>query len=69
MISGFEFVKEEFRKGEYPKELPHRATAQSAGYDFYSPKDILLHPGERVEMRKLGLANPLPVEKPPSPGG
>lgn len=50
MISGFEFVKEEFKKGEYPKELPHRATAQSAGYDFYSPKDIMLHPGERTEI-------------------
>ena len=31
--------------------------------------DFCSDPKNLDEMRKLGLANPLPVEKPPSPGG
>ena len=28
--------------------LPRRATSGSAGYDFFSPVDVVLHPGETV---------------------
>ncbi len=31
-------------------KLPERATAGSAGYDFYSPIDITLKPGETVKI-------------------
>lgn len=30
--------------------LPQRATAGSAGYDFYSPVDFVLNPGETVKI-------------------
>lgn len=30
--------------------LPKRATKGSAGYDFYSPLDITLHPGETIKI-------------------
>lgn len=30
--------------------LPQRATAGSAGYDFYAPKDVKLAPGEMVKI-------------------
>lgn len=30
--------------------LPRRATAGSAGYDFYAPSDIVLAPGETVKI-------------------
>ena len=29
-------------------KLPHRATVGSAGYDFYSPFDFTLAPGEEI---------------------
>lgn len=31
-------------------KLPARATAGSAGYDFYAPVDVTLHPGETVKI-------------------
>ena len=46
--------------GETPQEdieeiyaqirLPRRATAGSAGYDFFSPADVVLHPGETIKI-------------------
>ena len=43
----FEVVKGEHRK--HPNieiKLPTRATAHSAGYDFYSPVDVVIEPGK-----------------------
>lgn len=35
---------------DYEKmELPKRATTGSAGYDFYTPMDITLHPGQTIK--------------------
>lgn len=35
---------------DYEKmELPKRATIGSAGYDFYTPMDITLHPGQTIK--------------------
>lgn len=31
-------------------DLPKRATAGSAGYDFYAPADIVLNPGETIRI-------------------
>ena len=31
-------------------KLPHRATAGSAGYDFYAPYDVKLEPGETAKI-------------------
>ena len=31
-------------------KLPHRATAGSAGYDFYAPYDVKLAPGETAKI-------------------
>ena len=47
-VRGFEVVGDEFRK--YPNvdiQLPTRSDAWSAGYDFYTPVDIIILPGER----------------------
>ena len=43
----FEAVRKEFRKydGDEPI-LPVRATRTSVGYDFYSPIDVVVNPGE-----------------------
>lgn len=47
----FEIVKDEFRKHIEEKiQLPTRADSQSAGYDFYSPIDFEIKPGEVVIM-------------------
>lgn len=57
----FEFVsKEQYRKDFEFKEdacevysklkKPHRATAMSAGYDFYSPIDFHLEPGMTIKI-------------------
>lgn len=59
---GFEVISEEmFNKLFYPFEikyeelkLPKRATAKSAGYDVFSPVDILLEPSEEVKI-PLGI--------------
>lgn len=45
---GFEIVDKKFRK--HPDEkinIPKRGSEGSAGYDFYSPIDIILKPGEK----------------------
>ena len=44
----FEVVKDEFRKyGDVEIKLPVRGDKRSAGYDFITPVDIELAPGER----------------------
>lgn len=58
---GFEVVKDAHKQyaqtaklhGEVIKvhettALPVRADSRSAGYDFYSPIDVLLHPGQKL---------------------
>lgn len=43
----FEVVKDEFRKNhDVEIQLPTRATAHSAGYDFYSPVSVTIQPNE-----------------------
>lgn len=44
----FEVVKDEFRKNSGDIKLPNRSTEHSAGYDFYSPIDIIIPPHEMV---------------------
>lgn len=41
---------EEIRQIYEEIKLPCRATAGSAGYDFYAPADIVLQPGETVKI-------------------
>jgi dUTP pyrophosphatase len=48
MARFFEVVKDEFRKNEGEIKLPTRATEHSAGYDFYSPIDVVIQPNEMV---------------------
>lgn len=43
----FEVVRDEYRKHpEVEIKLPTRATTHSAGYDFYSPVDVVIEPGK-----------------------
>lgn len=42
----FENTDEEIKQIYDDIKLPHRATKQSAGYDFYAPVDIEMKPGE-----------------------
>ena len=54
-IAEFEFVSQEQREKDFamlPVELrlPRRATAGSAGYDFFAPFDFELAPGETILM-------------------
>lgn len=50
-IEGFKDAFGREPSGEYGKlMLPKRATAGSAGYDFFSPVDFLLEPGETVKI-------------------
>ena len=42
----FEVVRDEFRKNDGEIKLPTRATEHSAGYDFYSPIDVVIQPNE-----------------------
>lgn len=44
----FEVVKNEHRKNEGEIKLPTRATEHSAGYDFYSPVNVIIPPHEMV---------------------
>ena len=44
----FEVVRDEYRKNSGEIKLPTRATKHSAGYDFYSPIDIIIPPHEMV---------------------
>jgi len=43
-IRGFEVVRDQFRKHQQTIKLPTRATKNSAGYDFYSPIEIIIPP-------------------------
>ena len=45
-----EVQEEEVQKIYGDIRLPQRATSGSAGYDFFSPVDFTLQPGETVEM-------------------
>lgn len=47
-MRGFEIVKEEMRKTKGEITLPTRGSKISAGYDFYSPIDIILEPNEKT---------------------
>ena len=47
-MRGFEIVKEEMRKTKGEITLPTRGSKVSAGYDFYSPVDIILKPHEKT---------------------
>lgn len=49
-MTRFEIVKDSARKHSDSAEilLPERASARSAGYDFYSPEDITLNPGAGI---------------------
>lgn len=45
----FEVVKNEYRKNpDVEIKLPTRASKNSAGYDFYSPVDVVIQPNEMV---------------------
>ena len=44
----FEVVRDDCRKNSGDIKLPTRATEYSAGYDFYSPVDIIIEPQESV---------------------
>lgn len=46
MVRGFEVVTNEKRKTKGEIRLPSRATAKSAGYDFFSTVDLMLSPGK-----------------------
>ena len=48
MARCFEVVKDEFRKNDGEIKLPTRATEHSAGYDFYSPINVVIQPNESV---------------------
>lgn len=45
-----EYKKEDIFRIYQEVRLPKRATAGSAGYDFYAPVDIVLKPGETVKI-------------------
>lgn len=60
---GFRVVEDEHRK--HPKrtiQMPHRGSKHSAGYDFYSPVDFTLKPGERIKVATDVCAFMLPDE-------
>ena len=45
----FEVVSEQFRKNpDVEIKLPTRGSKNSAGYDFYSPVDVVIQPNEMV---------------------
>lgn len=48
MQRGFKVVRQDARKTSGDIILPRRATSKSAGYDFYSPMDAVVRPGEVV---------------------
>jgi len=50
-LDGNEDVSEKMIQDVYQAlKLPKRATKGSAGYDFYTPVDILLKPGETIKI-------------------
>jgi dUTP pyrophosphatase len=50
MLDDFSLTKEEIKNIYSQIQLPKRATKGSAGYDFYTPVDIHLNPGETVKI-------------------
>lgn len=42
----FEVVSDKYRKNSGDIKLPTRSDPRSAGYDFYSPIDLVIKPGE-----------------------
>ena len=50
MLDDFSLTKEESKNIYSQIQLPKRATKGSAGYDFYTPVDIHLNPGETVKI-------------------
>ena len=49
-VSKTEFLKSGGEEEYLNVSLPKRATSDSAGYDFYSPKEYALLPGETVKI-------------------
>lgn len=49
-MSDFNLNEEEIKKIYENLSLPKRATIGSAGYDFYTPVDITLKPGETIKI-------------------
>ena len=47
MARYFKVVRDECRKNSGDIKLPTRSDPRSAGYDFYSPIDITIQPGEK----------------------
>ena len=47
MARYFKVVRDEYRKNSGDIKLPTRSDPRSAGYDFYSPIDITIQPGEK----------------------
>lgn len=50
MLDDFDLTKEEIKAIYDNLKLPRRATKGSAGYDFYTPVQILLKPGETLKV-------------------
>lgn len=46
MTRGFVVVKDKYRTADGEIKLPVRSDPRSAGYDFYSPVDIVIPPNE-----------------------
>jgi dUTP pyrophosphatase len=46
MTRGFEVVEDKYRKADGEIKLPVRSDPRSAGYDFYSPVDIVIPPNK-----------------------
>lgn len=47
-IRGFETVTDRFKKQNVPAILPQRGTKTSAGYDFSTPIDVMIHSHDKV---------------------
>ena len=47
-VRGFEVVNEGMREHEGEVQLPVRADVRSAGYDFFSPIDLILLPAQKT---------------------
>ena len=50
-IRGFEIVEDKFRKfPDVDVKLPQRGTSQAMAYDFYSPDNYIVQPGQIVKI-------------------
>ena len=58
----FEVVSNNYRQHSGDIQLPTRSDPRSAGYDFYSPTDVVLAPGESKLIFTDVKANMLPDE-------